>query len=786
MNSGRILLVALLSTTLGSDLVLAQDVISINPGVVVADTARRPIGINTDYLIDDDANRASAVQTLAEALREAGVKYLRYPGGEKSDGLLWSVWPYATSIPTLARWAPQNAQNVEWPSGDSSLVQPDGHTFKTDPLTFDEFMAVCRAIDCVPTVVVCYDSMYKPAQPGGVAPSRALLLETAREWVRYANVTKGYNVKYWEIGNESYADTYNGSATAWDYARDLIEFSSVMKAVDPSIQIGANGHEWGWWQTVLSSASGAIDFLAVHEYPAYGWGAYSYYQSNAVDLRGEVRVAEDALDTYAAPADRARIRIAATEINSMDWTGEWPHANTLGHAIVLFDIIGELLQEPRVEFSQVWTTRWIGNDTAPSPVVFDALDRDNQLQATGRASAIWSQFLKEQLVATTSTPAVKAYSSYSPSTGRLSVFLINKGEARTVTLGITNFSAAFSASKWVFRGSGADDSYPSWTYEGDAGPMPVALAPVSITVLDIAPRAGGTTIPGIIEAEDFDDGGFNDWSPANDGGQYRATAVDIEASSDAGGGYNIGWIEAGEWTEYTFEARTEGTYALSARVASPVSGAAFRLLVDGVDVSGSVGVPTTGAWQAWTTVPAGTVHLGAGVHRLRFSALTDGFNVNWISFQPAATSGAGHAVPGTIQAEDFDDGGFWDSTAGNEGGEYRSTAVDIEPCGDAGGGFNVGWIDAGEWLEYTVAVETSGAYELSLRVASPYDDRTVRVEIDGIDVTGSLSIPNSGGWQNWATIRANDVRLTAGTHRLRVVALSDLFNVNWISLERPQ
>src|SRR5262249_17187351 len=261
MRLGRTLLIALLLCTVTDRLTHAQEVIAVDVGTVVADTSRKPIGININYLIDDDANRASAVQTLAEALRQAGGKYLRYPGGEKSDGLLWSVWPYATSMPTLARWAPQNPQNVEWPSGDPSLVQPDGHTFKTDPLTFDEFMAVCRAIDCVPTVVVCYDSMYKPAQPGGVAPSRDLLLETAREWVRYANVTKGYNVKYWEIGNESYADTYNGSATASDYARDLIEFSSVMKAIDPSIQIGANGHEWGWWQTVLSTASGAIDFL---------------------------------------------------------------------------------------------------------------------------------------------------------------------------------------------------------------------------------------------------------------------------------------------------------------------------------------------------------------------------------------------------------------------------------------------------------------------------------------------------------------------------------------------
>jgi len=67
---------------------------------------------------------------------------------------------------------------------------------------------VCREIDCIPTIVVSYDSMYKPAQTGGVAPTRAQLLETAREWVRYANVTKGYNIK---LGNESYLQHYNGS-----------------------------------------------------------------------------------------------------------------------------------------------------------------------------------------------------------------------------------------------------------------------------------------------------------------------------------------------------------------------------------------------------------------------------------------------------------------------------------------------------------------------------------------------------------------------------------------------
>src|SRR5262249_55577378 len=156
-------------------------------------------------------------------------------------------------------------------------------------------------------------------------------------------------------------------------------------------------------------------------------------------------------------------------------------------------------------------------------------------------------------------------------------------------------------------------------------------------------RTRVNTVPGTIEAEDFDEGAFNDWSPDNYGGAYRSTAVDIAPSADTGGGYTIGWIEAGEWTDYTFEARAGGDYALAARVASPESSAAFRLLVDGVDVSGRVDVPNTGDWQVWATVPAGTVHLGAGLHRLRFLADTDGFNVNWISLQQTTTV-PGHAV----------------------------------------------------------------------------------------------------------------------------------------------
>ena len=768
----------------------AQDVVTVDTSMVVADVTRKPLGINMNFLLDDDANRTGALQSLAQALRMAGVKYLRYPGGEKSDAYLWSIPPYSSSVPTLARWAAgEYPGNQEWPSYDRNLVQPDGRTFKTAPLDFDEFMQVCRDIECIPTIVVCYDSMYKPAQSGGVAPTRAQLLETAREWVRYANVTKGYNVKYWEIGNESYLSHYSGGATATDYARDLIEFSRVMKGVDPGIRIGANGNADSWWRTILSTASGAIDFLSVHNYPATGWGDYSYYQNNQVNLVGPVQTAQQAIQAYAPPEARERLRIAATEINAVDWTGRWPHRNDMGHALALFDMFGAHLANPKVAFTQLWNTRWSGNDTATTPVLWDALDRDNGLQATGRATAIWGGFLKEQLVRASSTAMVRSYATYSPSNGSLTVFLLNKDTAaRTATVTINSGSPRFMADVSVFAGDGAHDLYPRWLHHGAIpsanNAITVSLAPVSVTVLDLTPDAMVHSAPGVIQAEDFDRKAYSDATPGNTGGLYRATDVDIQRTTDSGGGFNIAWIAAGEWLEYAIQVPRAGYYDLQARVASPYSDKSLRFLLNGQDLTGTISIPNTGGWQAWTTVTRRGLYLPAGSHRARVSANTNGFNFNWMALVTA--TGVRHAVPGIIQAEDFNEGAYWDSTPGNRGNAYRATDVDIEPTADAGGGFNIGWMAAGEWLEYTVHVATAGYYDVSARVASAYSGKRFRILVNGSDVSGILSVPNTGGYQIWQTVTRSRIYLAAGTHRLRSVVGDSGFNLNWVSFVASQ
>ena len=150
-------------------------------------------------------------------------------------------------------------------------------------------------------------------------------------------------------------------------------------------------------------------------------------------------------------------------------------------------------------------------------------------------------------------------------------------------------------------------------------------------------------------------------------------------------------------------------------------------------------------------------------------------------------------VPGIIQAENFDNGGegvaYKDTTPGNAGGAYRSTDVDIQATSDAGGGYNVGWIAATEWLNYTINVATAGTYQLSLRVASPSQGGKLNVDFGGVNKTGTLTIPNTNGWQTWQTITTS-VQLNAGQQIMQVDFDSNgatglVGNFNWLQLTAP-
>jgi len=188
--------------------------------------------------------------------------------------------------------------------------------------------------------------------------------------------------------------------------------------------------------------------------------------------------------------------------------------------------------------------------------------------------------------------------------------------------------------------------------------LQVALAPTEQQ--PYPPGSDPHPIPGKIEAEDYDIGGegvaYHDTTSGNSGGQYRSDDVDIEETTDTGGGYNVNHIERGEWLRYTVYVTETAYYDIQVRVASwaektvietlPIIGTVtwtvpltktFHIEFNGTDVTGPMTFVTTGGWQSWTSVFARRVPLEAGQHTMRLWMDSSEFNVNWISFTESAS-----------------------------------------------------------------------------------------------------------------------------------------------------
>jgi hypothetical protein len=408
------------------------------------------------------------------------------------------------------------------------------------------------------------------------------------------------------------------------------------------------------------------------------------------------------------------------------------------------------------------------------------------------------------------------------------------------------------------------------------------------------PFSGSAIVaPGLIQAEDFDRGdpgrAYYDLDRRNYTGLYRDTGVGIGAVETEEGGYFVGWTHAGEWTQYSLQLSSAGSYEAQIRLACPDDGASFHLEMDGVDITGPIAMPNTGGWNAWQTISIAGLPLGAGPHVLRLvfdadSANGSAGNVDWIRLvnrslpavptglvasarsefaislnwtdnadneegyiierqgpdgvwtvvatvpldtaaykdtgltpsttyayrvravnssgsseasneatartqdpKPVPFRGTPFAIGQTISAADFDEGGeglaYHDTTSANLGGQYRSTGVDIGSAET--GGYYVGWTRAGEWVSYTVKAAATGLYTLDVNHASARDGGRFRVEVDGVNVTGSIAIANTGGWQTWKTISRSGIRLTAGRHIVRLVmeannSAGSVGNFRWI------
>ncbi|GAA3465099.1 cellulose binding domain-containing protein [Saccharothrix longispora] len=466
-----LLVLALVASTvvapaLTAPAVRAQD----EPGVRVAVNARAGLEAVDDAAIG--VNHAIwdaqlGTPEVSDLLKGAGVGAMRYPGGSYSD---------------IYHWRDHTA-----PGG---YVAPN-----TD---FDTFMAGVRRAGAQAVVTANY---------GTGTP------QEAAEWVRYANVTKGYGVKYWEIGNELYGNGHYGSQWEADdhpdkspaqYAALVVEYARAMKAVDPTIRVGAvlttpgdwpdgivaAGDAGTWNQVVLSTAGPEVDFAVLHWYPGGATGAEVLAKTDRVPEM--LRMAREQIARHAGK----ELGIALTEVNTSYGRNTQPGALFAADAYATLLANGVFTVDWWNVHNGIGTVSTIGGQTdfddfgllssgtctADGSVCQPAL---NTPFAPYHGLAMASRFARpgDRFVAAgASDPLVRAHAARRPD-GGLAVLLVNQDPARSkpVTVDYAGYAPAEQAQVLSF----ATGDTGITTSTGAA--RSVVLPPYSLTTIVLRP-----------------------------------------------------------------------------------------------------------------------------------------------------------------------------------------------------------------------------------------------------------------------------------------------------------
>ncbi|WP_169513365.1 carbohydrate-binding protein [Flexithrix dorotheae] len=193
--------------------------------------------------------------------------------------------------------------------------------------------------------------------------------------------------------------------------------------------------------------------------------------------------------------------------------------------------------------------------------------------------------------------------------------------------------------------------FENWTGDANGTNNPVSVTMNShknVTANFIAIVSGQTPyggsaqlIPGIIQAEHYDEGGegiaFHDTDAGNRNCGGRSDEVDLQQSANDDGTCNIGWISNGEWLEYTVNVAQTGTYSLDLRVASQSAGGTVEISFPDGTTTGDISFAATGNWQSWTSINIPAVSLSAGEQVMRIDIKSGGFNFNYVEFTLEST-----------------------------------------------------------------------------------------------------------------------------------------------------
>ncbi|GAA4449571.1 hypothetical protein GCM10023189_09010 [Nibrella saemangeumensis] len=217
-------------------------------------------------------------------------------------------------------------------------------------------------------------------------------------------------------------------------------------------------------------------------------------------------------------------------------------------------------------------------------------------------------------------------------------------------------SVSNSTGKWMVTVVGAGTAIITASQAGSTNFKPATDITQTQVVKSAVVTGSYKPLPGKIEAESFD----------------AMAGIATETTTDTGAGHNVGWIDANDWLDYNVNVASAGTYTFSVRVAG--SGGQLQLRNASGSVITTLTLPTTGAWQTWTTVST-MVSLSGGNQTLRMHAVSGGWNFNWFEITGGGTSS-------TTRVKIPIDGNRWyqlnTTTGGLEGLSDERTDVDIQ------------------------------------------------------------------------------------------------------------
>lgn len=295
------------------------------------------------------------------------------------------------------------------------------------------------------------------------------------------------------------------------------------------------------------------------------------------------------------------------------------------------------------------------------------------------------------------------------------------------------------------------------------------------------PFNGPHTVPCVVQAEDFDEGGegisYHDAAGLQNDrtiNLYRPDNNDVEIADEGDNdGYHIGWTAAGEWYCYTVDVAEAEVFDFEFTWAIPDSGITMTLSIDDVE-AGTAVIPNTGSYNVYGrfTIPDVALHAGSNVVKITLNhGNFDKFAIKK-KFYCTPHNGP-HTVPGVIEAEDYDDGGegvaYHDLEPGHQGGGTIALrpeeGVEIESGPDDG--YHIGWTNSGEWLNYTVEAAATDIYSVVFTWAIPSAGHPVEVFANGIPA-GSANVPVTGSYDTYGTFAIGNVALTEGINVITV------------------